>query len=121
MISDVTLNLLLHHIIVLIQDWITLVILYFKENLLKLASACQGNKKIINLYITFETKSQSYFVGNSMLLRNSLFWAVKLTKNADPDINFYSRCGISFDVRGTFSLPNGEFGKNVIIFSADMS
>ena len=40
MISDVTLNLLLHHIIVLIQDWITLVILYFKENLLKLASAC---------------------------------------------------------------------------------
>ena len=27
---------------------------------------------------------------------------------------------ISFDVRGTFSLPNGIFGKNVVIFGNNM-
>ena len=43
-----------------------------------------------------------------------------MTKNVDPVK--YSYCGyvISFDVRGTFSLLNSSFGKNVVIFSADM-
>ena len=43
-----------------------------------------------------------------------------MTKNVDPVK--YSYCGyvISFDVRGTFSLLNSGFGKNVVIFSADM-
>ena len=44
-----------------------------------------------------------------------------LTKNVDPDKKFYSEYGISFDARGTFSLQNSGFGKNVIIFSADKS
>ena len=53
-------------------------------------------------------------------LINFLFRAIKLTKNVDPVK--YSYCGyvISFDVRGTFSLLNSGFGKNVVIFSADM-
>lgn len=29
--------------------------------------------------------------------------------------------GISFDVRGTFSLTNSDFGEEVVIFSVDMS
>ena len=28
---------------------------------------------------------------------------------------------IGFDMKGTFSFPTGGFGKNVIIFGADMS
>ena len=54
--------------------------------------------------------------------KNSLFGAVKITENADPDKNKYSGYGIGFDVRGTFSLPDGSgFGKNAIIFGADMN
>ena len=45
---------------------------------------------------------------------------VKLNKNADPDKNSYYGYGISFDTRGTSSMPNGRFGEIVIIFSADM-
>ena len=53
-------------------------------------------------------------------LINFLFRAVKLTKNVDSVK--YSYCGyvISFDVCGTFSSLNSGFGKNVVIFSADM-
>ena len=46
---------------------------------------------------------------------------LKLTKNPDPDNRSYSGYGISFDVHGTFSLTNGKFGTNVVIFGADMS
>ena len=55
------------------------------------------------------------------LLRNSLFGAAKLTRNADFNEYKYSIYGTGFDAR-SFSLSNGSgFGKNVKIFSADMS
>ena len=44
-----------------------------------------------------------------------------MTKNSDPDKYSYFSYGISFDVLWTFSLPNGGFGKNVVIFGGDMS
>ena len=45
-----------------------------------------------------------------------------MTKNADPDIYFYSRYAIGLDARGSFSLFNGNgFGKNIKIFVADIS
>ena len=51
---------------------------------------------------------------------NSLFGAVKLSKNADPDKYSYSGYGIGFDACRTFSSSDGSgFGKNVIIFAAD--
>ena len=51
-----------------------------------------------------------------------MFGAVKLTKNADFDKYKYSGYGIGFYLQGSFSLSNGSgFGKNVIIFVADMS
>ena len=53
-------------------------------------------------------------------LENSLFGAVKLTKNVDIDKYKYSGYGIGFDRRGTFSVANG-FGKNVVTFREDMS
>ena len=52
-------------------------------------------------------------------MKNYLFGIVKLTKNADRNNYSYSGCGITFDIWGTFSLRNGGFGKNVIIFRAD--
>ena len=53
---------------------------------------------------------------------NSLFGAVKLTKNSSFDKYKYSACGIRFKVRRSFSLSNGRrFGKNITIFGVDMS
>ena len=43
----------------------------------------------------------------------ALFGAVKFTKNADSDKYGYSDHGIGFDANSQFSLPNGEWGKNV--------
>ena len=45
-----------------------------------------------------------------------------MTKNAGPDKYKYSRQGIRLAGRGSFSLNDGNgFGKNAIIFGADMS
>ena len=75
----------------------------------------------MNLHITFEIKIWPFYFVKGFTLQNFLFGAVKLTKNADPDKCSYSGYAISFDVRRTFSLPNGGFGEKVIIFGADMS
>ena len=49
-------------------------------------------------------------------LKDCLFGAVKLTKNADPNKYSYSGYNIGFDSRSVFSIPNFDWGKNVIIF-----
>ena len=54
-------------------------------------------------------------------LKECLFGNVKITKNTDPDKYNYSRYGIVFDSRSLFSVPNFDWGKNVIIFGVDMS
>ena len=55
-------------------------------------------------------------------LKNSLFGAVKLTKNADPEKYKYSGYETGFDVSRTFFSSNcSGFGKSGIIFAADMS
>ena len=49
-----------------------------------------------------------------------MFGAVSLTKNADTDQYKYSGYGTGFDRKGEFSSSNG-FGRNCIIFGADLS
>ena len=63
--------------------------------------------------------SSSY--NNDPTLKNCLFDAVTLTKNADFDKYKYSGYRIGFDRRSRFSFPGGGFGQNVLIFGADMS
>ena len=58
---------------------------------------------------------------NDPTLKNCLFGAVTLTKNADIDKYGYSDYGIGFDRRGSFSFPGDGFGQNVLIFGVDMS
>ena len=50
-----------------------------------------------------------------------MFGAVKLTKNTNPNKYSYSGCGIRFDSCSFISVPNFDWGKNVIIFGNDMS
>ena len=54
-------------------------------------------------------------------LGNCLFGSVKLTKNANLDKNRYRCHSIGFDSRLKFLFTDGSFGKNVIIFGAEMS
>ena len=58
---------------------------------------------------------------SSIVLENCLFGKIKMTKNADTDKYKYQSHGIEFDLTGTFTHPDGEIGKNVIIFEADMT
>ena len=54
-------------------------------------------------------------------LGNCLFGSVKLTKNADQDKYKYTGYAIGFDSCSDFLFTDGSYGKNVIIFGADMS
>ena len=54
-------------------------------------------------------------------LKNCLFGAVKLTKNANPNKYSYSGYGIGFDSRSVFLISNFDWGKSGIIFGVDMS
>ena len=50
-----------------------------------------------------------------------MFGAVSLPKNANTDRYKYSRYRIGFDRHRSFSFPGTELGRNLIIFSVDMS
>ena len=71
------------------------------------------HKTIVNIYIVYELGASSSHV-NDPTLKNCLFGAVSLTKNADID-------NYGFDRRGSFSFPGGGFGQNVLICGVDMS
>ena len=50
-----------------------------------------------------------------------MFWAFKITKNADPDKFRYSDYGVGFTINGTLPLSDSSgFNKSVIICGADM-
>ena len=76
--------------------------------------------KVGNIYIVCELGASSSH-NNDPTLKNCLFGAVTLTKNADIDKYGYSGYGIGFDRRSSFSFPGGGFGQNIIIFGVDMS
>ena len=77
--------------------------------------------KIINIYIVYEISFSTHGYDDYPVLENSLFGAVKLVKNADIGKYKYSGYGILFDRCGSFSVPSGGFGQNVIIFGVGMS
>ena len=74
----------------------------------------------MNIYIVYELGASSSHISDPTL-KNCLFGAVALTKNADIDNYKYSGYGIGFDRRSNFSFPNAGFGQNVLIFGADLS
>ena len=78
-------------------------------------------KKVINLYISYKLGHQLRNLNTDFTLGNCLFASVKLTKNPDLDKNKYTGYGIGFDSRSEFLFTDRNYGKNVIIFGADMS
>ena len=75
---------------------------------------------VLNLFIVYELDRWSRDLNTDFFLKDCLFGAVKLSKNADPDKYKYSGYGVKFDSRSEFLLSDGNMGKNVIIFGADM-
>ena len=93
--------------------------LEFKGSCLKQDKATFNHGKAVNIYIVCELDKT--YVKTHPTLVNCLFGAVNITKNADIDYNKYSGYGIGFDRTGVYLLPDGSFGRNVVIFGVDMS
>ena len=92
----------------------------FKGSILRQPKVPYNHRKIVSIYIVYELGASSSN-DDDPTLKNCLFGAVTLTKNADIDKYGYSGYGIGFDRRSSFSFPSGGFGQNVLIFGADMS
>ena len=86
----------------------------FTGSCLKQPKFTYTHKTIVNIYIVYELGA-STSNDSDPTLKNCLFCAVTLTKNADIDKYGYSGYGIGFDRRGSFSFPGGGFGQNVLI------
>ena len=100
--------------------YVTKIRVKFTGSSLKQSKISYNLGKVVNTYIVYELGASSSHI-NDPTLKNSLFGAVTLTKNADIDKYGYSGCGIEFDRRGSFSFPGGAYGQNVLIFGVDMS
>ena len=92
----------------------------FTGSCLKQSSHILTHKKIVNIYIAYELAASSSHTSDPTI-KNCLFGAVNLTKNADIEKYKYSGYGIGFDRRSSFSFLSGGFRQNVLIFGADMS
>ena len=92
----------------------------FTGSCLKQSDHIFTHEKIVNIYIVYELGASTSHT-NDPTIKNCLFGAVTLTKNADIEKYKYSGYGIGFDRRSSFSFPSGGFGQNVLIFGADMS
>ena len=92
----------------------------FTGSCLKQSKISYNHGKVVNIYIVYELGASSSHI-NDPTLKNCLFGAVTLTKNADIDEYGYSGYGIGFDRRGSSSFPGGGYGQNILIFGVDMS
>ena len=92
----------------------------FNRSILRQPKVTYTHKKVVNIYIVYEF-SASGSNDDDPTLRNCLFRAVTLTKNADIEKYGYSGYGPGFDRRGSFSFRGGRYGQNVLVFGADMS
>ena len=61
---------------------------------------------MIDLHIVYELNTWSQDLNDEFILKNCLFGAVKLTKNANPSKCSCSGHRIGFDCRSLFSIPN---------------
>ena len=92
----------------------------FTGSCLKQSSQILTHKKFLNIYIVYELVASSSHTSDPTI-KNCLFGAVTLIKNADIEKYKYSGYGNGFDRRSSVSFLSGGFGQNVLIFGADMS
>ena len=93
------------------------IIVEFTGSCLKQPKISYTHGKIIKIYTVYEMGA-SGSNDNDPTLKNCLFSAVTLTKNADINKYEYSGYGIGFDRRSSFSFSGGGLGQNILIFGA---
>ena len=93
--------------------------LKFRGSILRQKAIIYNHKKVVNLYVVYEITDFKY--NNNPILKNSLFGAIKLTKNADIKKYKYSRYGIGFDSQIFYNHLSGGITRDTIIFGVDMS
>ena len=67
---------------------------------------------MVILFIVYDLDTWSRDLNTEFTLKNCLFGAVKLSKNADTDKYKYSSYGRGFNLQSAFSLLDGSIGKN---------
>ena len=76
---------------------------------------------MVNIYVNNEMNLWPFTVDKDFVLRNSLFQAFKLTKNADLDKHKCSGYGSRFVAYKSSSFSDGSgFGKIVIILVSNI-
>ena len=81
----------------------------FTGSCLKQPKSTFTHKNVGNIYIVYELGACSSH-SSDPTIKNCLFGAVNLTKNADIEKYKYSGYGIGFNRRSSFSFPSGGFG-----------
>ena len=80
-----------------------------------------NNNNVINIYCVYQKEPISSSRDDTFTVKNALFGAMQITKNADTSKYKYKGYGICFDEGGTFSKRNINNGRNVLIFGVDES
>ena len=81
----------------------------FTGSCLKQSQISNTHGKVVNIYIVYELGASSSHV-NDPTLKDFLFGAVTITKNANIDKHGYSGYGIGFDRGSIFSFPGTGCG-----------
>ena len=92
----------------------------FSGSCLKQDKIIYDHGKIVNIYIIYKI-SKICIISSYPTLKNCLFGAVSLSKNAEIDKCKYSGYGIGIWYTRIFSHPSEGTGRNVIIFAVNMS
>ena len=99
-----------------------------QNNVLTLNNDHVINKNVINIYIVYKLDPIASIRDTTFTIKNALFGAMQITKNADTSKYHYKGYGICFDESQQFThvLKRGNFNdttlaRNVKIFGADMS
>ena len=82
----------------------------FTRSCLKQSSHILTHKKVVNIYIVYKLAASNFY-NSEPTIKNCLFGAATLTKNADIEKYKYSGYGIGFDRRSSFSFQVGDLVK----------
>ena len=79
------------------------------------------HKNVVNVYITYELDTWWRDLNTGFKLVDCLYGGVKLSKTSDPIKYGYSDYSVEFDALSQFSWSDHSWGKNVVLFGADMN
>ena len=90
---------------------------YFQQNNV----IATNNRNVINIYVVYKLDPINSTRDTTFTIKNALFGAMEITKNADNSKYKYKGYGICFDEGGSFSIGNINNRRNVLIFGVDES